>query len=314
MSYSDKKDSMQSSTISVVEVLVNSDRFVVGRWSAKGRVNYELPPDDITVSTTQFVLCRLSQGYFIKCISKQFPTKLAISSSPFLLRNGMIIDLGSPFSAVIRMEVFMPTEDHHFDRKYHDYFRFVRAGEYSSRLSNYNREVGKFHMFAKDFKKSSSTGNLDFRDSHSIGETADCEIEKRVDRVWDDLGQHYPPMVLKITKGREHFKDPIARKGWLILNMTDTHTFGRMPNCAYKLDTNLIQNHTMSIKFDPQRGWILKYLKNRDTTVGAFLLLKNVEQLKNHNESDLIKLYQGMQIVAGYHMFEVTSLLEHAKS
>lgn len=313
MTNTDRVDPSHDNGHPVTDIIVNSHRFLIGRLQSNARVDYGLPADDITVSAKQFEILKLSQGYFIRCLSRQYHTKVAVSRSPYLLRHGMVIDLGSPFSAVIRLEVFMPADDSHFNRKYHDYYRFVKPKEYSSRLSHYNREIGKYRLMANKFKKSSSSGNLIFKDNKGDGEIMDFAIEERADRVWDDLGKHYPPMVLKITQGKEHFKDPVARKGWLILNMTDTHTIGRLPECTLQLDTNLVLNHTLSIKFDSQRGWILRYLINRDITVGAFIVLKNARQLNDHRVSDAIKLYQGMQIVAGYHMFEVASLLEISK-
>lgn len=267
------------------------------------RADYTFSREDVSVSKTQMVILRKSQGYFVKCLSNQFPTKFYLGSTPFLLQNGLILELGSVFNPIIRLEVVMGSSDDQKPKLYHDFFRFVRPGEFSSKMSTFAEQISQnvYRSNQTRMVKRSKSLESSNRSKHTN------LLQHRLAGL-DDSRTYYPHLYFKILKGKEHFDSQISKTGIILIGSLEKGTIGPLEDSTIHVVTSKIPKKSLVVNYDYERGWLVHYGDSEDHSKGAYILLKNSSQLKEGKPSYAYKLYQGMNIAVGYHLFEVSSI------
>ena len=291
------------------DIIVTKDRFLVGREFQGALPDYAFSKDELSVSCRQFTISRQEQGYFIECCSQQFPTKLVLNRTPYLLHDGLILEIGSVFNPAIRLEVVMDSSDDFKAKAIHDFYRLTGPDEYSSKLSYYSEKnliINFSNKHGSEAKRSISLttedrSKLQMLNNHTIA-------------CFDDSKVYYPQMYLRVLKGKEYFQPEIAKHGLIIIGSLEKATIGTMKEFTIPISNLRLPLKALVVSYDFQRGWLAHYSDSDDYSTGTFILLKNRAQLRQGRPSNPYKLYQGMRLAVGYHLFEVSSKKKMQKS
>jgi len=297
----DKPDkSIMGGLVSGGEISISQPVYIVGR-EGKGRKDLTFPKDELLMSTKQFQLIKTKEGYFAQCCSRQFPTKIVLADAPFLLQEGMVIELGSAINSEIAIEVFAIGGDPKV-RISMDYYRINRLGEYSNKVDYYT----------KDKFVSKVTGQSKRRNSQQYPDRPAPYI---VRTKWLDDSSDLPPfIVMKVIKGHNYFINKCL-KGGKFINSNGELFFciGATKDCRYETQCDNLTQRNLEIRFDERAGWLAVFSHSNDFEVGAYVLLKNRQQLASGGPSDPIKLYKEMVLSVGNHQFRVIEVDEERR-
>lgn len=98
------------------------------------------------MSARQFEIKNFYSGWYWRCTSLQYPTKLHISDLPHLLEVGTVLDIGSNINSEIQFSILGMSGEPK-QRSNHRFLRCVSRHEYSNKLSSFfwlNRGEGTF--------------------------------------------------------------------------------------------------------------------------------------------------------------------------